>query len=254
MPILAVDVNVLTAFGAGILSFLSPCVLPLIPVYLSLVTGLTVGELEKPEPQQLRRIAITTSLFILGFTVVFVGLSLVATGFGQALNEHQDALTRISGGVVLLLAVYLAGSQVLMLPSVYREVRFAPHLERFGPFAAPITGAAFGLGWTPCLSPTLGAVLALAATEGNTLKGAYLLVAYSAGLGAAFLAVGLGLGRLTAPLAFVKRHARAITFISAALLGALGLLLLFNRLSWLTAHLGTWGRDIGLGWLFDQTG
>src|SRR5262249_53595153 len=161
------NVNVLVAFGAGVISFLSPCVLPIVPGYLSLVTGLSVGEIRgdgrDPARHYLARIALNTAMFVLGFTVVFVLLGLITTSAGSALFRNQDTLTRVSGGLVLLMALYLAGSQLLTTPRLYQELRFHPHLERFGPVAAPVAGAAFGLAWTPCIGPVLGAVLGFAA-------------------------------------------------------------------------------------------
>ena len=212
------SVNILVAFGGGIISFLSPCVLPIVPGYLSLVTGLTLGELEEGDTKRLPRIALDTGLFVLGFTAVFVTLFLTTWSVSDVLFDNQEVLTRISGALVLLMAIYLAGSQLLMTPRLYQEFRFQPHLERVGPFAAPVAGAAFGLGWTPCIGPILASILAVASTQGETARGATLLIAYSLGLGLPFLLVGLGFGRFAPALAWVRRHSKAITLVSAALL------------------------------------
>ncbi len=172
------NLYLLTAFGGGVISFLSPCVLPMVPGYLSLVTGLSVGEIQEgSNPHYLKRIALNTGMFVFGFTVVFVLLGLLTTALGNALFTNQETLTRISGGLVLLMACYLAGSQILMTPRLYQEVGFHPHLERFGPVAAPVAGAAFGLGWQPCIGPVLGAVLGFAAVGDNIARAALLLVA-----------------------------------------------------------------------------
>ncbi len=244
----AKNIYVLTAFGAGIISFLSPCVLPIVPGYLSLVTGLSIGEIaeEGKEPRVVGRIVIDTGLFVLGFTTVFVLLGLVTTAVGSSILENQDTLTRVSGGLVLLMAIYLAGSQLLTTPRLYQEFRFHPHLDRFGPVAAPIAGVAFGLGWTPCIGPVLGTVLNFAAQGQDIARSVVLLTAYSLGLGVSFLAVGLGLGRLTAPLNWVKRHSRVITFVSAAVLGVFGVILLTNQLPQVTARLSDFMDSIGL--------
>lgn len=228
---------VLTAFGAGVISFLSPCVLPIVPAYLSLITGLAVGDLRERQARVLPRIAGDTALFIAGFTAVFVLLGLITTAAGEALFDNQETLTRISGGLVIMMALYLGGSQLLMTPRLYREFRFHPHLERFGPVAAPVAGAAFGLGWTPCIGPVLGTVLSFAAQGQDLVRATVLLVAYSFGLGASFLAVGLGLGRLTTPLAWVKRRSRVITLVAAAVLLVFGVILLTDNLSQVTARL-----------------
>jgi cytochrome c-type biogenesis protein len=240
------NLYVLTAFGGGIISFLSPCVLPIVPGYLSLISGLSVGELTEARSRALRRIVLNTALFVSGFTVVFVLLGLVTTAAGKTLFENQVTLTRVCGGLVLLMAIYLAGSQLLTTPRLYQEFRFHPHLERFGPIATPVAGAAFGLGWTPCIGPVLGTVLNFAAQGQNLGRATVLLAAYSFGLGASFLVVGLAFGRLATPLDWVKRHSRAITLVSAALLGAFGVVLLANQLPQVTARLSDAMRAIGL--------
>ena len=240
------NLYVLTAFGGGIISFLSPCVLPIVPGYLSFVTGLTVGEIQEARRTTLVRIAIDTGLFVLGFTVVFVLLGLATTAAGQELFENQETLTRISGGLVLLMAAYLAGSQLLTTPRLYQELRFHPHLERFGPAAAPIAGAAFGLGWTPCIGPVLATVLNFAAAGQDIGRAVVLLTAYSLGLGVSFLLVGLAFGRFAAPLAWVKRHSRAITLVSATVLAVFGVILLTDQLPMVTARLTEGMRALGL--------
>ena len=135
--------------------------------------------------------------------MVFVLLGLITTAAGSAIFRNQETLTRISGGLVLLMACYLAGSQLLTTPRLYQEFRWQPHLDRFGSFAAPVAGVAFGLGWTPCIGPILGSVLGFAARGESLARSTVLLVAYSFGLGVSFLAVGLAMGKLTA-------HARLV--------------------------------------------
>ncbi|HUV11392.1 MAG TPA: cytochrome c biogenesis protein CcdA [Acidimicrobiia bacterium] len=245
------DLYFLTAFGGGVISFLSPCVLPIVPGYLSLVSGLTLGEIEAGSSKALRRIAVNTGLFVLGFTVVFVLLGLATTAAGNALFENQSTLTRVTGGIVLLMALYLAGSQLLTTPGLYREFRFQPHLERLGPVAAPVAGVAFGLGWTPCIGPILATVLNFAAQGQDLARAGVLLAAYSMGLGLSFLAVGLAFGRFAAPLAWVKRHSKGLTLVSAAMLGFFGVILLTDQLAWLTGRLSEGMNAIGLRWLVE---
>ena len=249
---LAVDVTsnlyLLTAFGGGVISFLSPCVLPIVPGYLSLVTGLSVGEIQEgTNPHYLKRIAINTGMFVLGFTVVFVLLGLITTTAGNALFRNQETLTRISGGLLLLMAAYLAGSQLLTTPRLYQEFRFHPHLERFGPVAAPVAGAAFGLGWTPCIGPVLGAVLGFACRRaGPRAVDRCCSSPIRSGSALSFLAVGLAMGKLTRTLDWFKRHARAITLVSAAILAIFGVILLTDQLPELTRPADDVLRDIGL--------
>ena len=245
------DLYFLTAFGGGVISFLSPCVLPIVPGYLSLVSGLTLGEIEEGSSKALRRIAINTGLFVLGFTAVFVLLGLVTTAAGNAIFENQSTLTRITGGIVLLMAIYLAGSQLLSTPGLYREFRFQPHLERLGPVAAPVAGVAFGLGWTPCIGPILATVLNFAAQGQDVARAGLLLASYSLGLGLSFLAVGLAFGRFAAPLAWVKRHSKGLTLVSAAMLAFFGIILLTDQLPWLTGRLSDAMDSIGLRWLVE---
>ena len=253
MHALAIDVTsnlyVLPAFGAGIISFLSPCVLPIVPGYLSLVTGLSVGELqERPQPHYLKRIAMNTGLFVLGFTLVFVLLGLITTAAGNALFRNQETLTRISGGLVLLMAAYLAGSQLLTTPRMYQEFRFHPHLERFGPVAAPVAGAAFGLGWTPCIGPVLGA-RARVRRDGErprTIDGPARRVLARARRVVPRRRPRHGEAHATRSSWF-KRHSRAITLVSAAILAVFGVILLTDSLPEVTARLSDVLRDIGLG-------
>jgi cytochrome c-type biogenesis protein len=245
------NLYVFAAFGAGVISFVSPCVLPIVPGYLSLVTGLSVGEIREQQRHYLQRIAVNTGLFVLGFTVVFVLLGLLTTAAGSALFRNQETLTRISGGLVLLMACYLAGSQLLTTPRMYQEFRFHPHLDRFGPVAAPVAGAAFGLGWTPCIGPILGSVLGLAARGEDLGRSTVLLVAYSCGLGASFLAVGLAMGKLTRTMEWFKRHSRAITLVSAALLAVFGIVLITDSLPTMTARMSDFLRSNGFTWLVE---
>ncbi len=235
------------AFGGGIVSFLSPCVLPLVPVYLSLVTGLDVTEVTGTARGQVLRVGRDTGGFIAGFSLVFIALGSTATATGQLLIRNQAAITRAAGLIVLTLALFLAGSLVLKLPWLYRERRARPDLARFGPFAAPVAGIAFGFGWTPCIGPVLGSVLAVAATSGHEAEGAMLLAAYSAGLGVPFLAAGLGYARLVGVFGWAKRHSAGLTLTSAVLLAGFGVLLTLDRLTWVTSQLQTLLRHAGLG-------
>jgi cytochrome c-type biogenesis protein len=233
------NVSYLAALGGGVVSFLSPCVLPIVPAYLSVITGLDVAEVKEGDRRHLPRIAWHTGLFIAGFSVVFVALGLVSTSLGRTLLRNQADITRWSGVLIIAMALYMLGSLVLRAPGLYQERRWHPNLARFGPFAAPVAGIAFGFGWTPCIGPVLSAVLGKAATQGEATQGAILLLFYSAGLGIPFMATGLALN-------WVKRHSTAITASSAVALAFFGFLLAMNQFTWLTVKLQDGLRAIGL--------
>ena len=245
----AQNVTIVVAFGGGIISILSPCVLPMVPGYLSVVSGFSIAELDEGGAGRVGRIVLTTALFTLGFGTVFTILGLAASEIGQAAFDNQTTLTRVSGVLIMVMALYLAGSQVLMAPRLYPEKRFEV-TRRFGWATAPIVGAAFGFGWSPCLGPVLAAVFGAAATQ-TSARAVGLLAAYSLGMGASFLGVGLAFGASTRALGFVRRHLRTITLVSAAVLFAFGLLLALNQLSWLTARLTDLLDALGLSGLVD---
>lgn len=246
---MAAPVGYIAAFGGGVISFVSPCVLPVVPGYLSVVTGLDFAATTDGVQRHIGRIVRETSLFICGFGVVFVLLGLSATAVGSTLRSNQALLTRISGGVVLAMALFLAGSLLGKAPWLYREARFHPDLSRFGPFAAPVAGAAFGFGWTPCLGPILASISAFAASTRGAAEGAALLAAYTVGLGVPFLVVGVAFNRAAGAIAWLRRRSRLIMLASITLLGLFGVLLVADQLTWVTAQLEALMRGIGLGGL-----
>ncbi len=245
----ATDVSVLAAFTGGVVSFASPCVLPLVPAYLSVVTGLGSATIRDGGRSRPGRVLATAGGFVAGFTVVFVTLGLSVTAVGHALSANRLTITRVSGLVVFAMALFLAGSLVLRAPWLYQEKRWHPALEKFGPLGAPVAGVAFGFGWTPCIGPVLTSVLALAAATGQATHGALLLLAYSAGLAVPFLAAALALDRISGAFGFVKRHFTALTATSAALLGGFGVLLALNRMQLVTALVQNAVSAVGLGGL-----
>ncbi|MDA8046659.1 MAG: cytochrome c biogenesis protein CcdA [Actinomycetota bacterium] len=249
------------AFLAGAASFSSPCVLPLVPAYLSLVAGMDVtasaarssaaggapspgvgdrtgsGRPRRSAPARRGEVTFNTFLFVAGFGTVFVLLGLSASGAGRLLVRDQNLLTRVSGVLVVAMAVFLLGTVFLSTPGLYREWRLHPRLARFGPFAAPVAGAAFALGWTPCVGPILASILALSAEQGHLGEAALLLGVYSIGLGAPFVAVALFFDRVRRPLAWLRRHGRGVTVVSAGGLGVMGVLLVLDRLASVTTVL-----------------
>lgn len=241
--------SILAAFVGGIVSFASPCVLPLVPAYLSVVTGLSAPTILSGGRSEARRVLVASGGFILGFSAVFVALGLSVTAAGQVLTENRALFTRLSGLVVLAMALFLIGSLSVRAAWLYQEKRWHPAMGRFGPLAAPVAGIAFGFGWTPCIGPVLTSVLALAATTGQTGRAAGLLLAYSTGLALPFLAAALAFDRMSGAFGFVKRHFTAITLTSAVVLAAFGALLAFDRMQLVTTLAQDALAAIGLGGL-----
>lgn len=221
------EVGLLASLLAGVVSFLSPCVLPLVPAYLSMVTGLTAEELREKRGQG--RTLLKCCLFILGFSLIFVLMGATASTLGQLIVQHRRLLNIVLGIMVIIMGLFIAG--LIKIPSLYRVRRIAlPSgiLSPLGPLAAMATGAAFALGWTPCVGPVLSSILAYAAASGSLGKGVLLLSAYSLGLGIPFLATGLLYGRALGALDWFKRNQRAANAAAGILLTAMGVLLIFD--------------------------
>lgn len=225
--------GLLIAFAAGVVSFTSPCVLPLVPGYLSFVSGLGFDELgARPG-----RVVSTTSAFVLGFTAMFVLLGAGAAWFGLALLENRRPLEIAGGAFLILAALTFLG---LPLPRVLAaERRLRPHGSgRSRHVTALLAGVAFAIGWTPCIGPTLGAIFTLALSSGGgAVDGAILLAAYSLGLGVPFLLAGLLFTRALGLAQAIRRHWRAVSLTSAALLVTFGALLVSGDLYRLTTRL-----------------
>ena len=217
------------AFFGGMISFLSPCVLPLVPGYLSLMSGVTASELAEPDAAVQRRVLRATLLFVAGFTLVFTFLFAGASVIGQTLTDHQRGLNQVAGVVTIVMGLAIAG---LVRPSMMeRERRFHVSPSRLGVFAPPVMGMAFAFGWTPCIGPILAAVLPLAASTGTLGRGLLMLVFYSLGLGVPFVIAGLALSRVEGYFAWVKRHFRIINLVSGLLLAAFGVMLLTSNVT-----------------------
>jgi cytochrome c-type biogenesis protein len=203
---------------AGLVSFLSPCILPLVPGYLSYVTGLAGADLDAGHRRG--RIVAGVGLFVAGFSAVFILGSVLAAKAGLALFRHQRALEIVIGSLIIVFGLAFVG----LVPALQREWRIH-RLPAAGLIGAPVFGAVFALSWIPCVGPTLGAVLGLAATDGSTPRAVALAVAYCLGLGVPFLAFGLGFRRLLGVFKAVRRNSRWVTRTGGALLVLTGLAL-----------------------------
>lgn len=223
------------AAAAGLVSFFSPCVVPLLPGYLSYVTGLSAAELESAKRG---RMLAGTLLFVLGFTTVFVLTGVTFGVVGNALLDHQTVITRVLGGVTVVLGLAFLG----WFGFLQRDVR-VHRVPAVGIAAAPLLGVLFGLGWTPCIGPTLGAVLSLALNEGGVGRGAVLAVVYSLGLGIPFVIAALAFRRMLGAVGWIRRHQVWVIRLGGAMLVAVGILLLTGVWADLTADLRNWVSD-----------
>jgi cytochrome c-type biogenesis protein len=234
-----------TAFGAGLISVLSPCVVPLLPGYLSLVSGVSIDELrEADDPAALRaRIRRGSAGFVAGFSTVFVLLGASATavggflrGFGFEVFGYRVDAIQLAGVVIIAMGLHLLG--VLRIPLLYRDTRFqvggGASRGLLGTF---LVGAAFAFGWSPCVGPILGGILTMAGSHETVYQGMGLLAVYAAGLAVPFLLAGLSVEWFFRSLARVRRHLHRIEQASGVLLIALGLLVASNRLTWMNEHL-----------------
>ncbi len=228
-----------TAFLAGLASFLSPCVLPLIPGYLSFISGLSIDDLsQEAAPGILRSAGLGSIFFVLGFSIVFIALGASASALGRDLFQHRLFLDRVAGSVVILFGLHMSG--LLPIRFLYYEKRAQARVAP-GFWGAFIMGLAFAFGWTPCIGPILGAILALAATQKTLLEGMRLLAFYSLGLGIPFILAAFGLGSFLRLFKRYKKFLPWVERISGLFLVLMGLLIFFNRLpillAWFEGHI-----------------
>ena len=224
------EVSLSAALIAGLLSFLSPCVLPLVPPYLTFIAGTTVEELAEGGASRARRdVALAAILFVLGFSTVFVGLGATASVFGQLIRQHLGMLSAIGGIVIIAMGLHFLG--VWRLAFLYREARLAVS-KPIGLWGAYVMGLAFAFGWTPCIGPILAAILTVAGSEDTAGRGALLLAVYSAGLGIPFLIAAFAIEPFMGFLGKFKRHLGTVEKV-------VGVLLVITGVAFLTGTLQT---------------
>ena len=233
------DISPVVAFLAGFLSFLSPCVLPLVPGYLSLMSGVSVEKLKTGESGATRAVAANALIFILGFSVVFIGMGASASAVGSFLNEYKSILLKIAGVIIILFGVFLLG--LLKIPALYRDQRYHGRVGT-GKGGTFLLGLAFAFGWTPCIGPILGGLLLLAATKETVTEGVLLLATYSLGLGVPFFLTALGLNKFLAFYQGFRRHLLWVERFAGVLLIAIGLLVVTNQLTWLSGYFAFFNR------------
>jgi cytochrome c-type biogenesis protein len=237
-----VDTTVVAAFAVGLVSFVSPCVLPLVPGYLSAISGVSFAELQEGHSRW--RILGPALLFCLSFSAMFVALGMTATGLGQTLLEHRQTLRQVAGVVIALMGVLFIGT--LFVPLLNREWRPEALLRRASAGGPIVAGLAFAVAWLPCTGPTLGAILTAASTQSTVGRGGVLLAFYAAGLAVPFLLSAVAFSSVTGLFRFFRDHYSAITLISGVVLVAMGVLLYTNELTRLNSEALSLMDDLGI--------
>jgi cytochrome c-type biogenesis protein len=224
----------LAAFVAGLISFLSPCVLPLVPGYVSLISGVGVEQLKMKEGDLFRKVMLNSAAFIVGFSIVFITLGAISTEVGQVLAQYKTLLARIAGAVIILFGLHLTG--LLQIKALLADTRLHNLKGSSSAWGAFVIGFAFAFGWTPCVGPILAVVLGFAAAQDTVWKGIFLLAIYSAGLAVPFLLTSLGIERFLKFYNRFKFHMHAVEVASGVLLIALGILLVMGRFTLISGY------------------
>ena len=228
------DISFYMAFGAGLISFLSPCVLPLVPGYISFISGVSFAEIKEKEgsmpflSKEKRIILYSSIFFIIGFSLVFILLGATATWVGTFISSKIAILTKLAGLVIIFFGIYMMG---LIRPRfLFKEARFQIKDKRFGYVGALLIGAAFAFGWTPCIGPILGGILTYAGTLDKVNQGVFLLLMYSLGLGIPFLLTAIGINQFWRFFNRIKKYMRLLEVTSGVIMVILGLMIFTNKL------------------------
>ncbi len=232
------NVNILTAFIFGLISFISPCVLPIVPGYLSFISGYSFDEMTKSaRPELFRKVTLNSILFVLGFSVIFVALGASATTIGQFLLQRLNLFSKIAGGIIIIFGLHMVG--LFKIKFLNYEKKFHSN-KKIGFLGSFVAGLAFAFGWTPCIGPVLAAILAIAAQQDTIGKGVVLLSVYSLGLGIPFLVTSLS---INAFLRFFRKFNKYIRWVEVAggvLLIVVGILIMTNNLTVLSGYFAKW--------------
>jgi cytochrome c-type biogenesis protein len=241
------DTTVLAAFAVGFASFISPCVLPLVPGYLSAVSGVSVAEMQTGE-RRMSKILLPAIVFCLTFTVVFVALGMTATGLGSTLAENRQTLDKIAGALIIALGLFFVLTP--FVPILNKEWRPDTLIRRAGSGGPLIAGAAFAVAWTPCVGPTLGAILTAASTSSSVGHGGILLAFYSLGLAVPFLLCAVAFDRASIAFRWLRDRYLWVTGISGVILIAMGILVFTGEITQLNAQVQKFLNDIGLDFIY----
>jgi cytochrome c-type biogenesis protein len=222
------------AFLAGLASFLSPCVLPLVPIYLAQLVGQSIHQGDDRKQEERLITFLHAGTFVLGFTLAFVALGASASTLGELLKAHQFLLRQVGGVLLIIIGLHVAG--ILKIPFLYMQKRFTFQPSRPGYPASLLIGIIFGFAWTPCIGPILGSILVLAANAATLRSGVTLLLVYSLGLGVPFLLLGLGLNQVSRLLKRMRPHLGKIEFVTGLFMILVGILIFFNLFSYLNQY------------------
>jgi cytochrome c-type biogenesis protein len=231
------NLNLITAVVAGLLSFASPCCLPLVPAYLSYITGVSIEQLTGAQVTiQRKQILISALAFVVGLAIIFTMLGATASAIGSFLLDYQEWVARIAGVLIIIFGLQMLGVFRIAFFEQSKRLDFTKRRAP-GPLGAMLMGAAFGVGWTPCVGPFLGAILTMAAQTGTVGAGMLLLFAYALGLGLPFVGTALVIGQLMPVLTRIKRHMATLNYAGGALLILMGFLVMTNQLALITGYL-----------------
>ena len=231
------EVTLVTSFIAGFLSFISPCVLPLIPGYISFISGLTLEEMQGTSEAKTSRARVLAASFsfVLGFTVIFVAAGASATALGTFLRDYAPIVEKIAGILLIVLGLHMMG--VFRIRLLENDKRIHTQQKPAGPIGAFLVGAAFAFAWTPCIGPILGGILTMASSRNSVGEGMQMLAAYSLGLGVPFLLTSVAINQFFAAAAKIRRHYRLIELVSGGLLIVVGLLIFFDQFTLIVKYL-----------------
>jgi len=234
------NVNIITAFVFGLISFISPCVLPIVPGYLSFISGVSFDEMQASNNRAAirKKILLNATFFILGFSIVFISLGASATAIGQFLHEKINIISKVAGVIIIILGFHMIG--VYKIPFLNYEKRFHTGGKKLNLLSALVVGLAFAFGWTPCIGPILAAILAIASQQDTVLKGVILLASYSLGLGIPFLLAGLSISLFFNLFNKFKQHLHKVEVVGGIFLIIIGVLIMTNYLTILSGYFAKW--------------
>jgi len=239
------NISLITAFVAGLLSFISPCVLPIVPGYLSFISGVSLEELQEKKSSATRRVFFNSLFFVLGFSVVFIALGASATIVSNFLLNYMHIISKVAGALIIVLGLHFIG--LFKIKWLNYEKRFHVGSKQLGLAGSFFVGFAFAFGWTPCIGPILAAILAIAAAEDTVGRGILLLSLYSAGLALPFLLTSLAFNKFLTVSSKIKKHFRAVEVVGGILLLAVGFLIFTNSMGYLSGILSEWFPWLELG-------